>query len=168
MSKKKKRFRNFPAIEVIEGAAILAGLELRNCGKGHWQLRGGKFLVNFWPATGTIHVDGTCVGLRANRRDPVSDLIEMATTPPKMKRTGKAERPDPRKMKKVRLELWRKTPFCHWCKRVLAFRESTVDHVIPLARGGTNHVKNLVIACQECNLRRGHDMPEMATEGEMA
>lgn len=158
---KKKRFRNFPSIDDIAAATDAAGLELRNCGKGHWQIRGGKFLVNFWPATGTIHVDGTCLGVRAKRRDTVANLVNAANNPPNLKHEGKAERLDPRKMKARRAELWRKAPFCRWCGKQLSFRESTVDHVIPLARGGTNHVKNLVIACEACNRRRGRDMPEV-------
>ncbi len=158
---KRKRSRNFPAIPVIEAAAHEAGLQLHHCGNGHWQLRGGRFLVNFWPATGTVHVDGTCQGLRAKKSDPVASLIGMANTPPEVKHAGKAKRESPNKMRAKRLVLWRKTPFCHWCKRGLSFQESTIDHVIPLARGGTNHIKNLVIACEECNLKRGRDMPEV-------
>lgn len=32
---------------------------------------------------------------------------------------------------------------------------ATVDHIIPKARGGTNHIKNLIAACYPCNHRRG-------------
>lgn len=158
---KKKRSRSFPAIPVIEVAAHGSGLRIHHCGNGHWQLRGGKFLVNFWPATGTVYVDGTCRGLRAKSGDPVASLIDMANTPPEVRRTGKAKRESRKKMRAKRRQLWWRSPFCHWCKRKLTFEESSVDHVIPLSRGGTNHIKNLVIACVECNLKRGHDMPEI-------
>ncbi|MBS2533855.1 HNH endonuclease [Catenulispora sp. NF23] len=30
-----------------------------------------------------------------------------------------------------------------------------VDHLIPRARGGTDHRDNLVASCTPCNLRRG-------------
>lgn len=31
----------------------------------------------------------------------------------------------------------------------------TIDHVIPLSRGGTNEIENLRPACYECNVRKG-------------
>ena len=40
---------------------------------------------------------------------------------------------------------------CHWCGRV----SDTVDHLIPVAAGGTNSAENLVPACKRCNSRRG-------------
>lgn len=36
----------------------------------------------------------------------------------------------------------------------------TVDHWIPLCRGGTNKTVNLVCACSECNELKGNSMPE--------
>jgi hypothetical protein len=33
--------------------------------------------------------------------------------------------------------------------------EATVDHVIPLSRGGTNQPRNLVLACTMCNHGKG-------------
>jgi 5-methylcytosine-specific restriction protein A len=40
---------------------------------------------------------------------------------------------------------------CHWCGRIA----TTVDHVLPLARGGSNDLDNLVPSCKPCNYRRG-------------
>jgi 5-methylcytosine-specific restriction endonuclease McrA len=40
---------------------------------------------------------------------------------------------------------------CHWCGRYA----TTVDHVVPLAIGGSHDLANLVPACQPCNSRRG-------------
>lgn len=38
---------------------------------------------------------------------------------------------------------------CHYCGDV--FDELTIDHVIPLSRGGSNSPTNLVAACLGCN-----------------
>ena len=32
---------------------------------------------------------------------------------------------------------------------------ATVDHLVPISRGGSNRVKNTVLACRACNNARG-------------
>lgn len=32
----------------------------------------------------------------------------------------------------------------------------TIDHVVPVTRGGTNHARNLVTCCKECNDSKGN------------
>lgn len=43
---------------------------------------------------------------------------------------------------------------CHYCKIKLNAENTTVDHVIPKARGGGNAIVNLVLACEPCNHAR--------------
>lgn len=40
---------------------------------------------------------------------------------------------------------------CAYCARRVREGEMTCDHVVPLARNGTNDPNNLVAACFECN-----------------
>jgi 5-methylcytosine-specific restriction endonuclease McrA len=40
---------------------------------------------------------------------------------------------------------------CWWCDTDLNGKYFEVDHRIPIARGGTNELGNLVISCRECN-----------------
>jgi len=47
---------------------------------------------------------------------------------------------------------------CWWCEKDLA-NGYHVDHRIPLAKGGSNEVSNLVIACPTCNFHKGAKMP---------
>lgn len=47
---------------------------------------------------------------------------------------------------------------CFWCD-VSISEAYHVDHYIPLFRGGSNDPDNLVIACAECNLKKGALMP---------
>ena len=57
----------------------------------------------------------------------------------------------------VRAQLERQGGRCFYCrKKVDAYHE---DHVIPLAKGGSNGPENLVIACPTCNLRKGAKHP---------
>lgn len=46
---------------------------------------------------------------------------------------------------------------CAYCGRPLEKHEVTIDHVIPLGRGGARKdVSNLVFACYECNQAKGN------------
>jgi 5-methylcytosine-specific restriction endonuclease McrA len=40
---------------------------------------------------------------------------------------------------------------CHYCGRKFPPRELTMDHLVPLVRGGRSTKGNLVPACKECN-----------------
>ena len=40
---------------------------------------------------------------------------------------------------------------CHYCGKKFAPAELTLDHVVPLARGGTSSKGNMVTCCKECN-----------------
>ena len=45
--------------------------------------------------------------------------------------------------------------FCHWCSRMLTEINRTVDHVVPLIRGGSHSVENMVACCRRCNASKG-------------
>lgn len=45
---------------------------------------------------------------------------------------------------------------CHWCNQYLWEWEMTLDHLIPISRGGSHSNDNLVIACFTCNNSRGN------------
>lgn len=40
---------------------------------------------------------------------------------------------------------------CHYCGGRFAPRELTMDHVVPLSRGGLSSKNNLVSSCKSCN-----------------
>ena len=48
---------------------------------------------------------------------------------------------------------------CNGCKTDFPFRAFEVDHVIPQARGGTDHIENLQLLCGHCNRTKG-DRPQ--------
>ena len=43
---------------------------------------------------------------------------------------------------------------CYYCDKELAEGEKTVDHKLPVSRGGTNELQNLAICCQQCNSQK--------------
>ena len=48
---------------------------------------------------------------------------------------------------------------CHYCERTFKPRELTMDHLIPLVRGGRSVQSNLVPACKECNNKKKYLLP---------
>lgn len=47
---------------------------------------------------------------------------------------------------------------CFWCSKNLNGKYHA-DHYIPLKRGGSNDISNIVISCPPCNLSRKHKLP---------
>jgi 5-methylcytosine-specific restriction endonuclease McrA len=48
---------------------------------------------------------------------------------------------------------------CHWCGQTFPPAELTMDHIVPIVRGGTSSRGNLVPACKECNSRKKYLLP---------
>ena len=46
---------------------------------------------------------------------------------------------------------------CHWCGNVMT--NPTLDHVIPLSKGGEDHWENVVAACGRCNQKKANKLP---------
>ncbi len=57
---------------------------------------------------------------------------------------------------------WRKkcaAGICSYCGTKVIPAELTMDHVIPLSRGGTSERFNIVPACKECNNKKKYLLP---------
>lgn len=57
---------------------------------------------------------------------------------------------------------WRKkcsSGRCHYCGRFVGPSNLTMDHLVPLARGGRSIKANLVPACKECNNKKKAKFP---------
>jgi 5-methylcytosine-specific restriction endonuclease McrA len=48
---------------------------------------------------------------------------------------------------------------CHYCGRSIPPKELTMDHVVPLVRGGRSTKGNVVPCCKECNSRKKSLLP---------
>ena len=48
---------------------------------------------------------------------------------------------------------------CYYCHRPIPPRELTMDHVVPLVRGGRSTKGNVVPCCKECNTRKKSLLP---------
>ena len=60
--------------------------------------------------------------------------------------------------KKLRKSPWWKTQIqkglCHFCQQLVGADKLTMDHLVPLARGGKSTRGNIVPACQSCNKKK--------------
>lgn len=43
---------------------------------------------------------------------------------------------------------------CYYCKKELDPLTATMDHVVPISRGGLSKPNNLVASCHECNQKK--------------
>ena len=48
---------------------------------------------------------------------------------------------------------------CHYCGKKTAYKNLTMDHVLPLTRGGKSTKDNLVPCCKSCNTVKKSMMP---------
>ncbi len=48
---------------------------------------------------------------------------------------------------------------CYYCQKKFLFKELTMDHIVPLSRGGATTPGNVVPACKPCNQKKGCDTP---------
>lgn len=148
----------------LQKLALERGLSLKDCGSGHIQIIGGPLLVNYWPDSKkrTAYVAGTSSGHRSATPE---QAISMALTPPAVQTHGTHRKGNYKREKLRRLA---KRATCLWCGCGLSIdghapgtHKATLEHVIPLKRGGLDNANNRDIACGKCNQERGHNMPEI-------
>lgn len=130
------------------------------CSHDHWQIRGGKFCVNFYPFKDggpSFYVNGMNSGSRYHIT--LADAIAAANNPP-VNKLHRRTRDRKRSYRGAKRRLLKDSPYCYWCKKPLDSTLATLDHLIPLSKGGTNGIDNFVLACENCNQERRDAMPE--------
>jgi 5-methylcytosine-specific restriction endonuclease McrA len=48
---------------------------------------------------------------------------------------------------------------CHYCRRAVGAGALTLDHIVPLIRGGRSVRANMVPACKDCNDKKQSMLP---------
>ena len=68
-----------------------------------------------------------------------------------------------RKARELRNSQWWKRKcdkgICHYCGRSIPPKELTMDHIVPLIRGGKTTKGNVVPACKACNNKKKYLLP---------
>ena len=74
--------------------------------------------------------------------------------------TLKKEKDKARKLRKSRWwQLKTSDGTCYYCHQQVGFKALTMDHVIPLSRGGRSTKDNLVPCCKDCNTKKKSLLP---------
>jgi 5-methylcytosine-specific restriction endonuclease McrA len=67
------------------------------------------------------------------------------------------------KARRLRQSQWWKRQLgrgcCHYCRKRIPPSELTMDHIVPLVRGGKTKKGNVVPACKECNNKKKYLLP---------
>ena len=67
------------------------------------------------------------------------------------------------KARELRRSQWWKNEIakgiCHYCGKEIKPKELTMDHLIPLSKGGRSTRGNIVPSCKECNNRKVNMTP---------
>ena len=67
------------------------------------------------------------------------------------------------KARELRRSQWwkrrRSSGICHYCGRQFPARELTMDHIVPIIRGGRSTKSNVVPCCAECNAKKKYLLP---------
>jgi HNH endonuclease len=134
-----------------------ASLELIERPNGHCQIK-GIYLVNYYPLAKkqTLYVAGTAGAVKSPSPERA---VGIASGRYNFQVDGRDERPA--KTKGRRKRLWDNgSRVCHWCKQPFAsFDETTLEHIIPLSRGGLDNPNNYALAHEKCNNERGNLLP---------
>jgi 5-methylcytosine-specific restriction endonuclease McrA len=89
---------------------------------------------------------------RKDKNKPVSTILEEADI-----------RRERAKARELRESQWWKRQLakgrCHYCGRNYPSRDLTMDHVIPISRGGKSTKGNVVPSCKKCNTAKKQLLP---------
>jgi 5-methylcytosine-specific restriction endonuclease McrA len=62
-----------------------------------------------------------------------------------------------------RRNIYRRDAFqCQYCGGRPGLKNLSIDHVVPVSRGGVTSWENCVVACVKCNTRKGNRTPDQA------
>lgn len=151
-------------VSLAETLADLIQIRIHRQPGGFFRVASRSIRVDCWPLVQRCFIHG--------HKDPIRngdlvDAVRLAVALPEMLPKGqRVERLHYREWSKIRETIKEAftTPsgemLCHMC-RMPIWDDWTVDHVIPLCRGGTNEIENLAPCHDDCNDVRGSEMLEL-------
>jgi 5-methylcytosine-specific restriction endonuclease McrA len=117
----------------------------------HYQIQGGQFTVNYYPSKRTYYINGA---VRGNRYKDMEQLYKIAKG-----EYSKSVSIESVKRKslggKIDRLLEKYSSICCVCQQRIDDKiEASVEHFVPLSKGGSNRFDNLRISHKGCNFAR--------------
>lgn len=127
------------------------GLTAKECSPYHWQVLGGKFLVNYFHGKRgpSIHIGKTNHAVEGSDQNAIRYANELPGGIDSSKRK-------PGGYKKYKSRLFLKSNMCAICHKAMEFHEATIDHIIPISKGGLNNPNNYQLTHEVCNSQKGN------------
>lgn len=139
------------------------GLQMTERENGHVQLQ-GQVLVNYYPESKnrTAYVERMTGGIK---HVTPTQAVDFALHPEKIPGNVVCKAKRKPSYTRHKRRMLKKHPYCFWCAKKgiqnkLEATTATVDHVIPLSKGGLDNNNNRVLSCLPCNQTKGNKMPE--------
>jgi 5-methylcytosine-specific restriction endonuclease McrA len=137
-------------------AADREGLVVEERDFGHFQIKGGILLVNYYPYSRrrSAYIEGM---VKAHHHVTPEEAVRMALRPKPIP-TQQERR---RTYIKIKSKLYRISDQCYQCKQpILVFKDATLEHKVPLSQGGLDNENNMALSHEKCNKDAGNKMPE--------
>jgi 5-methylcytosine-specific restriction endonuclease McrA len=156
--------KDYHIVSELERLAKEAGVRLEHpnimANNGHYKIH-GQLLVNYYPLSSkkTAYVAGTTKGIQ--NVSPAQAIKMSQERPKRVAADIKDSRNTNSRKIRQRLLRGRLECICHWCPAIITLDTSTLEHIIPLDRGGLDNDNNRTLACYKCNNDRGNSMPEL-------
>ena len=137
------------------------GIQFRRCTEYHFQIK-GIFTVNVYPTNSCYYIQGTQKKRFYESLDQVISLSlgesDINHSEKKVKRKSLSHKKE---------YLWNKSNECFVCGIAMeSIETATIEHKIPLSKGGTNQNDNLSLSHKECNQKRGSSLSTNRTENQ--
>lgn len=153
--------------DAFKEECVKHGLEARDCGNGHWQAK-GAFVVNYYPDTDSrsAYVNGMT---KKHTGMTTADVIRLAVNgeglgvDKKGKRRSREGKANPYTKEREALGALQEHRCLKCGTRFRAGVKCTVDHIIPVSRGGSDQIDNLCLLCEPCNQEKADNIdPELS------
>jgi hypothetical protein len=132
------------------------GLIFKKLSVYHYQIT-GRFTVNFYPSKNSYYVNG------AQKKCFYSDFSEVLNIAKgefeSVVSREKTERKGSSSRAKRKAIFMSGVDHCYVCGEKLGgWEKSTLEHKIPLSKGGSNRRDNLSLSHADCNMKKGNNL----------
>lgn len=141
-------------VQLVEDEAVFLqqnGYPVRKCSKYHLQVARQPFTFNIYPTKSTVYVNGMTEGISYSTKARLLEILQLQNIQAtKTKRKHHSN-------KSLRVKLYLQSNTCCICKKpITSIDEATIDHKIPLDKGGSNRRDNKQLTHRQCNFKKGN------------